>query len=299
MREGNRPLAAAGWMLGAILGFSSMAVAGRELGGRLDTFDIMIWRSGVGLVLVLAWAAARGQLGQITTRQLPLHLGRNTVHFVGQNLWLAALTLIPLAQVFAIEFLNPILVALAAPLVLGERARGITYLSAVLGFCGILIVARPFGAGGGLSLGLIVAFGAALGFAATSLATKQLTRFVPTMSVLFWLCSLQLAMAVVCSLATGGTELPVGREWGLLVVVGVAGLVAHACLTTALSLAPASIVTPMDFLRLPLIAVVGMVLYGEPLDPFVFLGGAVVFGANWLNLAADQRARRRLAAGAG
>ena len=67
-------------------------------------------------------------------------------------------------------------------------------------------------------------------------------------------------------------------------LISVAGLVAHFCLTTALSLAPAATVMPIDFVRLPLIAVVGALVYGEALDPLVLVGGAVIVGANWMNL---------------
>ena len=72
-------------------------------------------------------------------------------------------------------------------------------------------------------------------------------------------------------------------------MIAVAGLVAHFCLTTALSLAPATIVMPIDFTRLPVIAIVGMLLYAEPLDPFVLLGAALIFGANYYNIWSSTR----------
>ena len=73
--------------------------------------------------------------------------------------------------------------------------------------------------------------------------------------------------------------------------MGVSGIVAHLGLTKALSLAPATIVTPIDFLRLPLIAIIGMLFYAEPFDRWVIVGGAVIFGANWLNLRAESRGK--------
>lgn len=288
----HRPLLAALWMMGAILGFSAMAVAGRELQGRLDTFEIMIWRSLLGLLLVDALALAQGRRAELAPRFMGQHLLRNTSHFAGQNLWLYSLTLIPLAQVFAVEFSYPILVALAAPLLLGERLMPVKLLTAAIGFAGILLVARPWGVGG-ISPGILAAFGAALGFAGSAIVTKRLTRRVTTLGILHWLCAIQLALALVFTLWDGQMTWPAPVTWLPLVVVGVSGLVAHWCLTTALSLAPASIVTPIDFLRLPLIGVVGMVLYGEPLDMWVLAGGAIIFGANWVNLAADARAGRR------
>ncbi|MDP3342663.1 DMT family transporter [Frigidibacter sp.] len=288
----HRPLLAALWMLGAIFGFSAMAVAGREVQGQLDTFEIMLWRSLLGLIIVDAIALTLRRREELAPRFMGQHLLRNSAHFAGQNLWLYALTLIPLAQLFAVEFSYPIMVALAAPLLLGERLMPVKLLTAAIGFAGILLVARPWGVGG-FSPGIIAAFGAALGFAGSAIVTKRLTRKVTTLGILHWLCAIQLGLALVFALWDGQMTWPAPASWLPLVVIGLSGLGAHYCLTTALSLAPASIVTPIDFLRLPLIGVVGMLLYGEPLDIWVFAGGAIIFGANWINLAADARAGRR------
>ncbi|MEM9524203.1 MAG: EamA family transporter, partial [Pseudomonadota bacterium] len=97
------PLRAAAWMLGAVLSFTLMAVAGRRLSIHLDTFEIMMYRSLIGVFIVVAAGGLAGSLGQITRRQMGLHIARNACHFAGQNLWFYALTLIPLVQVFALE----------------------------------------------------------------------------------------------------------------------------------------------------------------------------------------------------
>ena len=96
----DRPLAAAGWMLGAICGFSLMAVAGREVAAYLDTFELMTYRSIVGIAIVLMIAVLRRGKpgGGIRMRRMKLHLARNIAHFTGQNLWFFAVTMIPLAQ---------------------------------------------------------------------------------------------------------------------------------------------------------------------------------------------------------
>lgn len=103
------------------MSFTAMAVAGRAIAGQHDTFEIMLWRSVVGFLLVLAVAGAAGRLGEIQTARLGQHGLRNIVHFSGQNLWFWSLTQIPLAQLFALEFTSPIWVLLLSPLVLGER----------------------------------------------------------------------------------------------------------------------------------------------------------------------------------
>ncbi|MEM8849901.1 MAG: DMT family transporter [Pseudomonadota bacterium] len=280
-------LRGAAWMVGAIASFTSMAVAGRAVSFQLDTFEIMLYRSCVGIVIVLAVGLVTGGLRTVTTRNLPLQTLRNLAHFTGQNLWFLAITLAPLAQVFALEFTSPLWVLLLAPLILGERVRPIQYAVAAIGFGGVLIVAQPFS--GNLSVGLIWAGLAAFFFALTNLLTRKLTRNETVIGILFWLTVLQLVFGILCAGIDGDIAVPDATTAPWLILIGLAGLCAHWCLTNALTLAPASVVMPVDFLRLPLIAVIGALAYNEALDPWVLLGGAVVFGAAWANLSLTAR----------
>ena len=290
MPQTHRPLAAALWMIGSILAFSAMAVAGREASHLHDTFEIMLWRSVVGLSVVLALGLATGRLGEIRCRRLGQHFARNLVHFTGQNLWFWALTVIPLAQVFALEFTSPIWVILLSPLFLGERITPARALAAALGFAGILIVARPDFAA--LNPGVVAAAASAICFATTVILTKALTRGESIVSILFWLTLMQAGFGAIGALADGVMHWPSAASLPWLVLIGLTGVFAHFCLTTALSLASASVVVPVDFARLPVIAVVAMVLYGEPLDWWVLIGGGVIFVANWINIRAENRAKR-------
>ncbi len=270
------------WMIGAIASFSAMAVAGRAVSLSLDTFEIMLYRSLTGIVIVLAVGGAAGTLGQITRRTPELHLIRNLAHFSGQNLWFYAITVAPLAQVFALEFTTPIWVILLSPLLLGERLRRVSVISALIGFVGILIVARPDP--GNIGPGVVPAALCAIGFAFSAIFTRKLTRTETITCIMFWLTVLQAIFGLICAGYDGDIALPSAANAPWLALIGCAGLVAHFCLTTALSLAPASIVTPIDFARLPVIAVVGALVYGEVLDPLVFLGAAIIFTGNWINL---------------
>ncbi len=290
MMEGVAPARiglAALWMTGAIVAFSSMAIAGRVISSDLDTFEIMAFRSLVGIVLVLAIASAAGTRHEIRAARLPLHGLRNLFHFAGQNLWFYALAVIPLAQVFALEFTSPILVALAAPLVLGERLTRPKVAAAVAGFVGVLIVARPgaesFGAG------QLAAALAAVGFAGSALVTKLLTRTETITSILFWLTVMQAVMGAVCAGWDGDVTLPTMATAPWLALITCAGLAAHFCLTSALSVAPASVVIPMDFVRLPVIAAAGAVIYDEAVAAHVVLGAALILAANAVNVRAAAR----------
>ncbi|MDU8926872.1 DMT family transporter [Alisedimentitalea sp. MJ-SS2] len=281
------PLKAVFWMSGAIFSFSSMAIAGRELSTELDTFEIMMYRSFIGIVIVLAVAAVAGRLNHIHFRQLRLHGLRNLAHFTGQNLWFYALTLIPLAQLFALEFTSPIWVLLLSPLFLGERLTLVRIASALIGFVGILIVTRP--TPDSINLGIILAAVSAVCFALTTLATKRLTRTEPITAILFHLTVMQAVMGVICAGYDLDIAWPSLASLPFVLVVGLGGLLAHFCIAKALSLAPATVVVPIDFIRLPAIAVVGMLLYSEPLDLFVLVGALVIFAANYLNIWSETR----------
>lgn len=273
---------AALWMLGAIASFSLMAVAGRELSTHLDTFEVMTYRSLIGGALVTAVGAATGRLGRARTHQFRLHVVRNVFHFTGQNLWFYGVAVIPLAQLFTFEFTTPLWVALLAPLVLGERMTGRRALAILLGFLGILIVARP-----GLSpfgLGHLAATLAAVGFAGNVLATKRLSLTEGVWTILFWMTWMQAAFGIVCAGVDGDVAVPHGEALPWVAIVGVCGLTAHLCVTSALRSAPASIVSPMDFARLPIIAVVGMFVYDEPLEAAVFAGAALILAGNLINI---------------
>ncbi len=291
MDQRRNSLKAAVWMTGSVVSFTAMAVAGRKLAGLHDSFEILTWRSAVGLGLVLLWGAASGQLGQIRAQHLGGHLLRNTLHFIGQNLWFWALTVIPLAQVFALEFTSPLWVIVLSPLLLGERLTRARVLAVLLGFVGILIVTRMLPWPGAVTLGAGTAAGAlaAVFFALTSILTKRLSRSVPVIGILFWLTLMQFGLGLACALADGQMRWPSTTTLPWLVLVGLCGVGAHLSLTSALRLAPASFVTPLDFLRLPLIAIVAALVFSEPLDPYVLVGGAVVLAGIWLNLRSELR----------
>ncbi|OIQ32031.1 MAG: EamA family transporter [Alphaproteobacteria bacterium MedPE-SWcel] len=278
---------AAVWMIGAILSFSAMAVAGREASLSLDTFEIMMYRSCVGVVVVSAMITALGRWTSVATARLSQHGLRNAVHFAGQNLWFYAVSVLPLAQVFALEFTSPIWVILLAPVLLGEKLTRMRGLAVLLGFIGILIVARPSPAT--FNIGLACAAASAVFFALTSIATKRLTRHETIWSIMFWLTALQLLFGLIFAGWDLDIALPDAQNLPLLLIIGCAGLSAHFCITNALSLAPAAVVIPIDFARLPFIALLGWLIYNEPVEIWLFVGAALILAGNLINIVSSRQ----------
>lgn len=283
----NRPLRAFAWMMGAVASFTLMAVAGREIQAEMNTFELMLYRSVIGFAIVAVLVGATpGGFAQVRTSRPDLHVRRNLVHYAGQNLWFFAVAAIPLSQLVALEFTNPLWVALLAPVMLAEPLTRVKLAAALLGFVGVLIVAQPgvSPVGPGHAAGLA----AAVGFALNTIYTKQIMRFDGVLCVLFWMTLSQTAMSLVLALPGGiPWPSPVIAPW--IVIVGLTGLTAHYALTSALSHAPASIVAPMEFLRLPVIALVGMWVYAEPLRAAVLIGALLIVAANLVNMRASRR----------
>ncbi|MEL7115938.1 MAG: DMT family transporter [Pseudomonadota bacterium] len=288
----SQPLLAAAWMTGAIVSFTAMAIAGRALAGQHDTFEIMTYRSLFGIVLVLGVAGWAGTLRQITFRRLPLHGLRNLCHFIGQNLWFFAVGAgtIPLAQVFALEFTTPIWATLLAAVFLAERLTRARLLAVALGFAGALIVAQP-GGDFVLNAALIAAATAAIGFAGAAVCTRALVRTETITCVLFYLTAIQAVFGLITAGYDGAIALPTQTSFPWLILVAICGLVAHFCVTKALTLAPTGVVMTMDFARLPIIAIVGTLLYFEPLEWALVIGALLIFAANTINIRSESRTR--------
>jgi len=279
------------WMSGALLAFSTMALSVRGLADVLNTFEILSIRSASGVLFLLLMMAARPQLRrELSLRVIRLHALRNTLHFGSQVAWAKSITLLPLATVFALEFTTPAWVVLLAVVFLRERVTASRLATVLLGIAGVLVIVRP----GLESLhpGALLALASAVGFAIMMVTTKKLTGIESTFAILFWMNLMQLPMNLAGVDPSFVFRLE-GRH--LLPAAGMAcsGLASHYCLTNAFRFGDAQVVVPLDFLRLPLIALAGWLLYGEALDPRVFAGaGLIIAGIVW-NLRAEARAGAR------
>jgi drug/metabolite transporter (DMT)-like permease len=273
------------WMSGVLLSFTVMAVSIRALARTFNVFEILAIRNAAGLAILLAIACARPTLrASLLSRRMGMHLLRNSVHFAAQYAWALSITLLPLATVFALEFTNPAWLALLATWLLGERMTTSRAGAVVLGFLGVAVILRPgFEA---FQPALLIILGAALGFAVSSIVTKKLIVTETTFAILFWMNVMQLPMNLAGSSPSVLAKIDAAQALPML-GVAIAGLSSHYCLTNAFRHGDATIVVPLDFLRIPLIALIGWSFYGEPLDGFVFAGAAIIIAGIFWNLRAE------------
>jgi drug/metabolite transporter (DMT)-like permease len=267
------------WMGGAVLSFSLMAIAVRELLRTMGSFEILFLRSAISLVIMLAVVAYVG-MERLRTQRFGLHVLRNLFHFAGQYAWVYSIAMLPLAMVFAIEFTMPVWSAVLAVLLMGERLNHGRIVMLVLGLVGILIILKP-GVEAVPPAAIVMLLGS-FAYAATMISTKQLAKTDSAIAVLFWMSLIQVPLALVPALQQWVTPGLADLPWVL--AVGVTGLSAHFCLTRSLRIADATLVIPIDFLRLPLIAVVGMMFYNEPLQASILVGAAVIFAGTYYSI---------------
>lgn len=274
-------------MGGAILSFVFMAVSARELSVELDAMQILFWRSLTSACLmpmVLCFAGWE----QIRTKRLGMQVSRGAIHFVAQYGWFFGITMIPLADVFALEFTAPIWTVIFAVLFLRERLSFPRLAGVAIGFIGILIVLRP-----GVEViepaAVIVLISAAL-YAVAYVMVKTLTKTDSPLCIMFYMSFVQLGLAAVMSAGDWGTPSNM-TLWAWVLAVGISGLTAHYCLAQALMRGDASTIMPIDFCRLPIIMLVGFCFYGEQIDVWVLVGALVIVIGNSLNIGHESAAR--------
>ncbi len=284
-RDGGHPaVQATGWMMASIASFVLMAVAARQLGAHMAPAEILFLRSAVSLVILLL---LRPRLGAsaFATQRLGLHVARNVVHFAGQYAWVWGIALAPLAVVTAIEFTTPVWVALLAAAFMGERIPPPRRVAIAAGIAGVLIIVRP-----GVSTfgpAALIVLAAALCFASSILAAKALLRTDRITAIVFYMSLIQLPMGLAGSLLVWVRPAASDVPW--IVAMGATALSAHYTMGRALTLGDASFVLPIDFLRLPVIALIALALYGERIDGWTMLGAALIFGGNYWSVRHEAR----------
>ena len=267
------------WMLGAISSFCLMAIAARELDGQIDKFELLAIRSMVGFVLLVVIMNVIGRPTLMFSQRTKTHFWRNLFHFVGQFSWLVGIGLLPLAQVFAIEFTVPLWVLIIAAIFLGEAITKRKLASVALGLIGVVVIVKP-----GIQIvdvGGLVMIIASLCFAVTFILSKSLLTTEHPLTVVFYMTLIQLPLGAL--MAGADWTMPEPWMWPWVMAIALTGLSAHYCMVKAMQLAEVSVVISLDFLRLPIIATIGMLLYGEPFEVSVIFGGGLMLLANLVN----------------
>jgi drug/metabolite transporter (DMT)-like permease len=278
------------WMSGALASFSILAIGARELSGDLTIAQSLCIRSAIGLVFLsvvyfIQLRFFQSKRLKATSTQprgkvIKLHLFRNVFHFIAQYGWFFGIGLLPLAEVFALEFTVPIWTLLIASFFLNEKVTKNKLLAIFLGTLGVLAIVRP-----GYALidsASIVVLGSAICFAISHTTTKSLAKTESPLTILLFMCIIQLPIGLFLSLSHW--VWPQGEQWLWLTVIGLSALSAHYCLAKAMQYAEVTTIITLDFFRLPLIAAVGVLFYNEAFEMPLLIGGALMLVGNLIGV---------------
>lgn len=268
------------WMLGTLTSFCLMAVSVRELSGEVDTFQVLFIRSVIGLIVISLVIVVSGKTKCFRINRLGLHGIRNSFHFAGQYGWFLGIGLLPLAEVFALEFTVPLWTALVAYFFLKEALTVQTIISILLGISGVIVIVQP-----GVEIinyASLVVLGAAICYAISHVSTKAISSTEHPFSIIFMMCLIQLPIGFLLSFVSW--QYPTTIQWIWITIIGITALSAHYCMTKAMLYTEVTTVVTMDFFRLPVIAIIGVVLYSEELELSMLIGALFILFGNLLKV---------------
>lgn len=286
----GRPVEGALWMLSSGLAFVGLTAIVRAIGTDLPAPEQAFLRFAFGLVFLAPalWRLTRHGLPAGAARLAVL---RGGVHVLAVICWFFAMARLPVAEVTAIGYLNPVLVMVGGALVFGERLGPARIATVLIALAGAAVILRP-----GLravGAGQLAQLTAATFFAGSYLFAKRLSRLMPAADV----------VALLSVSATVGL-LPVALwvwqplSWGqaaLLAGTAALGSYAHYAMTRAFAAAPLAVTQPVTFLQIVWASLLGWLAFGEAVDLWVIAGAATIIAAIALSTVAEARAGRRAA----
>lgn len=268
------PVRGALWMTAASVAFAAMIGLLRVAMTSLHPFEVAFFRNLFGMLAMAPWLAHVG-FGAMRTRRLNLHILRAGVGLIAMLCWFMAVWLMPLAEAVALSFTAPLFATVGAALVLHEVVRGRRWTATVVGFIGVLVILRP-GVEAVSPAALLVLASAATG-AISALMVKSLAKTESPNAIVLYMTVFLTPISLVPALFVWQT--PDWMTLAVLACIGVLGTIGHMCFARAMKAADASAVIPFDYVRLPLVAIVGYVAFGESLDGWAWVGAAIIIGA--------------------
>lgn len=266
----------AGWMvMGGVL-LTLLAIDIRYLAPRYSILEMIFIRSLFTICVMAPWAYRAGIAG-LATRRFGLHVFRNVIHYLGNLGWFAGVTLVTLADLSALQFTIPLFTIVMAALILREVVDLRRWLATGVGFAGALIVIRPGYVP--IEFGTMAVLASSIFYATSQIATKKLSETEAPNLVLFYMGAIFTVVSLGPALFFWVT--PAWADAGPFLLLGMTGAGAHYCIIRAFSAADASFITAFDFLRLPVAAGFGFVLFGETSEIWTWIGAAVIFGATY------------------
>ena len=268
MKESPAPVVSSGLTFVAVTGIV------RYLGTDLPAAEGGLIRYAIG-VLILSPAIVKTLRAGFAPGAMRLFVMRGGLHALAVMLWFYAMARIPIAEVTAIGYLNPVGVTIGAALFFGETLALRRILAVAVALIGALVILRP-----GLrevGAGQFAQLGAAMFFASSYLMAKRLSQIAQP-GVIVAMMSLMVTIFLVPMAAPVWVP-PTYAQVGWLGLVAVIATAGHYFMTRAFQAAPLTVTQPVTFLQLVWATLLGSLVFGEAVDPYVLIGGGMIIGA--------------------
>jgi len=272
----SQPAQAIFWMLASGFLFSCLNAEIRYLTAYMHPFEIAFFRNFFGLVFMLPWLLRAG-LDGLRTSRVKLYVFRTTLGLVSMLCWFTALALLPLSQAVALSFTAPLFATMGAALFLHEKVRGRRWAATIIGFLGVIVIARPEAVG--LSFGVALAIGSSVISAAITLIVKRLSATESSSAIVTYMVLIMTPMSLVPALFVW--QMPVLAIWPYLVATGMFGTAGHLCYVRAFGMADASAVLPFDYGRMLFAAIIGYFAFSEIPDQWTWIGSGIIAAASF------------------
>jgi len=286
----GRPVDGALWMLACGLCFVGLTGIVRFIGTDLPAAQQAFLRFAFGVPLLIPVLVRLARVG-MPRAAWRLFGARGAVHVVAVIFWFYAMARLPVAEVTAIGYLNPVVVMLGGVVVFGERLGRLRMITVVVALIGAVVVLRP--GMRELSSGHMAQVIAAIFFAGSYLFAKRLSALVPAGLVVAML-SLTVTVGLL-PFALAVWQPVEALQAGLLAGTAVLGTAAHYCMTRAFAAAPLAVTQPVTFLQIVWATLLGVLVFGEAVDPWVLIGSAMILGAVSISTFTEWRASRSAA----
>ena len=290
----GRVLRGVAWAVVSMAMFTFTPVFVRFLSSDMHAVEIIFHRSVIATVALLAWFVWT-DFSRLRTRVFKSHMGRAVLNFGGMALWFQAIVSMPLAEATALHFTLPLYTVIFAAMFLGERVGWRRWSATAVGFLGALIVLRPGAVP--ISAPAMMVLGSAAFYGGAVVMIKLLTRTDAALPIAFYSNLLMGAIALVPTIFLW--QGPALSDLPLLVALAAIGTAAPYCFTRALVNLDASVVAPLDFLRLPFTALAAWLIFAEVPDRWTWIGAAVIFGSTTYVARREARLKERQGGGNG
>jgi drug/metabolite transporter (DMT)-like permease len=265
------PVRGALWMCAAATAFALMVTLVRHLTDGLHPLQVVFFRTAFGLLAMLPWLLRQG-FGVMRTSRLRLHLLRALIGIFAMVGWFTTLSLMPLAEATALSFTAPIFTSVLAVLLLGEVMRARRWSATMIGFLGALVIVRPGFAA--IQPAALLAIATAAIWASSTVLIKVMARTESAGAITTYMVLLTTPMTLLAALFVW--QNPSLEQLAIAALLGAAGSAGHTCMSRALAAADATLVAPFDYLRLPIVALIAFVAFGEVPSVWVWIGGTVI-----------------------